>query len=63
MTNERKTEDIVRTHFAKFKDQLELEEQCSDNPKWKMSVHSKNRYLCECVTILFQILTFNFLGD
>ncbi|MBF0457548.1 MAG: N-6 DNA methylase [Nitrospirae bacterium] len=31
--NERKTERIVRSHFEKFKDQIEIEEQHSDNPK------------------------------
>ena len=33
MPNERKTESIVRNHFDKFKDQLIIEEQSSDNPK------------------------------
>ncbi|KKR27009.1 MAG: N-6 DNA Methylase family [Microgenomates group bacterium GW2011_GWC1_39_7] len=33
MTNERKTESIVRSHFEQFKDLVELEEQASDIPK------------------------------
>lgn len=33
MPNERKTESIIRNHFDKFKDQLIIEEQSSDNPK------------------------------
>ncbi|MHB1755642.1 MAG: N-6 DNA methylase [bacterium] len=32
MSNERKTEQIVREHFLKFKEQIILEEQKSDNP-------------------------------
>lgn len=31
MTNERKTENIVRSHFEQFKDILRIEEQSSDN--------------------------------
>jgi type I restriction enzyme M protein len=33
MANERKTEGIVRSHFERFKDLVEIEEQASDNPK------------------------------
>ena len=33
MANERKTENIVRSHFEKFNDILHIEEQASDNPK------------------------------
>lgn len=33
MTNERKTENIVRSHFEQFKDLVEIEEQASDIPK------------------------------
>lgn len=33
MTNERKTESIVRSHFEQFKDLVEIEEQASDIPK------------------------------
>lgn len=33
MTNERKTEIIVRNHFNAFLDIIEIEEQKSDNPK------------------------------
>ncbi len=33
MTNERKTESIVRSHFEQFKDLIEIEEQTSDIPK------------------------------
>lgn len=33
MANERKTENIVRAHFEKFKDILHIEEQSSDNVK------------------------------
>lgn len=33
MTNERKTENIVRSHFQQFKDIVEIEEQLSDVPK------------------------------
>ncbi|MFV0237002.1 MAG: N-6 DNA methylase [Flavobacteriales bacterium] len=33
MANERKTENIVRTHFNKFISTIEIEEQKSDNPK------------------------------
>jgi type I restriction-modification system DNA methylase subunit len=33
MSNERKTEIIVRSHFEKFKDIINIEEQLSDNPK------------------------------
>ncbi len=33
MTNERKTESIVRSHFERFKDLVEIEEQASDIPK------------------------------
>jgi len=33
MANERKTEAIARKHFNKFLDNIEIEEQCSDNPK------------------------------
>ena len=33
MTNERKTEIIVRNHFNPFLDIIEIEEQKSDNPK------------------------------
>ncbi len=33
MANERKTEAIVRTHFEKFLDLVNIEEQASDNPK------------------------------
>ena len=33
MTNERKTEKIVRDHFNLFLDIIEIEEQKSDNPK------------------------------
>ncbi|CAG1023261.1 partial Restriction enzyme BgcI subunit alpha, partial [Patescibacteria group bacterium] len=33
MANEKKTEYIVRSHFEKFKDNLLIEEQLSDNPK------------------------------
>ncbi|QWR78344.1 HsdM family class I SAM-dependent methyltransferase [Candidatus Magnetomonas plexicatena] len=33
MVNERKTEGIVRSHFEKFRDHIEIEEQSSDNPK------------------------------
>lgn len=33
MTNERKTESIVRSHFEQFKDIVEIEEQASDVPK------------------------------
>ena len=33
MANERKTESIVRAHFEKSKDILQIEEQASDNPK------------------------------
>lgn len=33
MANERKTESIVRAHFEKFSDVLNIEEQASDNPK------------------------------
>lgn len=33
MTNERKTETIVRNHFNQFLDKIEIEEQKSDNPK------------------------------
>jgi len=33
MANERKTETIVRQHFNKFLDCIEIEEQRSDNPK------------------------------
>jgi type I restriction enzyme M protein len=33
MANERKTENIVRSHFEKYKDILHIEEQASDNPK------------------------------
>lgn len=32
MTNERKTESIVRDHFYKFKDEIFIEEQSSDSP-------------------------------
>lgn len=31
--NERKTENIVRSHFEQFKDIIHIEEQASDNPK------------------------------
>lgn len=33
MANERKTESIVRSHFEKFNDIIQIEEQTSDNPK------------------------------
>ncbi|MBF0556731.1 MAG: N-6 DNA methylase [Nitrospirae bacterium] len=33
MVNERKTEGIVRSHFDKYKDLVDIEEQRSDNPK------------------------------
>src|SRR3989338_10758137 len=33
MANERKTESVVRSHFEKFKDSIEIEEQASDIPK------------------------------
>jgi hypothetical protein len=33
MANERKTEIIVRNHFNKYLDSIEMEEQKSDNPK------------------------------
>lgn len=33
MANERKTENIVRSHFEKFKEFIHIEEQASDNPK------------------------------
>lgn len=33
MANEKKTENIVRSHFDKFKDVLHIEEQASDNVK------------------------------
>ena len=33
MANERKTENIVRSHFQEFIDQIVVEEQSSDNPK------------------------------
>jgi len=33
MANERKTENIVRTHFTKFSDLCLIEEQRSENPK------------------------------
>lgn len=33
MANERKTENIVRSHFEQFKDLVEIEEQTSDIPK------------------------------
>ena len=33
MAHERKTENIVRSHFDKFKDVLVIEEQASDNAK------------------------------
>ena len=35
MANERKTEDLVRSHFKKYLDQIIIEEQQSDNPKIK----------------------------
>ena len=33
MANERKTESIVRSHFEKFRDLIDIEEQASDIPK------------------------------
>lgn len=33
MANERKTENIVRSHFEQFKNLVEIEEQASDSPK------------------------------
>ncbi len=33
MRNERKTEAIIRSHFEKFSDVLNIEEQISDNPR------------------------------
>lgn len=41
--NERKTEAIVRSHFEKFRDSVEIEEQSSDNPRIKklLSIASK----------------------
>jgi len=44
MANERKTEDIVRDHFKKYKEDLIIEEQSSDNPKIKklLSTASKS---------------------
>lgn len=33
MANERKTENIVRSHFSKFQDEIQIEEQASDNQK------------------------------
>jgi len=33
MANERKTESIIRSHFEKFTDLVEIEEQASDIPK------------------------------
>jgi hypothetical protein len=33
MSNERKTESIVRSHFEQFKSILHIEEQASDNVK------------------------------
>jgi type I restriction enzyme M protein len=33
MANERKTETIVRSHFEKYNDIIQIEEQASDNPK------------------------------
>ena len=33
MTNERRTESIVRSHFEQFKDLVEIEEQASEIPK------------------------------
>ena len=33
MANERKTENIIRSHFERFKDIVHIEEQASDNPK------------------------------
>ena len=33
MTNERKTESIVRSHFEKYNDIIQIEEQASDNAK------------------------------
>lgn len=33
MANERKTENIVRSHFEQYKDSVEIEEQSSENPK------------------------------
>jgi type I restriction-modification system DNA methylase subunit len=35
MANERKTEDLVRSHFKRYLDQIIIEEQQSDNPKIK----------------------------
>jgi hypothetical protein len=35
MANERKTEDIVREHLKKFKDEIIIEEQISENLKIK----------------------------
>jgi type I restriction enzyme M protein len=35
MVNERKTEDLVRTHFKNFLDQIIIEEQQSENPRIK----------------------------
>lgn len=32
-SNERKTENIIRNHFSRFLDIIEMEEQKSDNPK------------------------------
>jgi type I restriction enzyme M protein len=44
MANERKTESLVRAHFAPFIDTLVIEEQTSDNPKIKklLSTASKS---------------------
>ena len=33
MANERKTESLVRSHFEKFTDIIQIEEQASDNAK------------------------------
>ena len=42
MANERKTEDLVRTHFKKFADII-IEEQQSDNPKIKKLLQTASK--------------------
>jgi len=43
MINERKTENIVRTHFEQSRDILHIEEQLSDNPKIDKSLKTASK--------------------